>query len=346
MQIKTVVPVCIICWFVLSCKSVSTVPPEWIGKPPPSDTVYEYFTATGTGCGSRAADTAYRYAMDAVLLQVGRYVGSSISLTTETAGTIAADTATIETQTTIREKSAAYIEYCKVIETFTHPKAAGDDCLRISLLVRFDKAALAAERARLAALEQEKEASVNLPEKEADAYAAAGQPYKALLRYIEAARAASQTDMDNADIKYDRTVKKAREMLTRIKMRADTSVPINAVSNAPFPVPFTVHLFTDTIEGEVTLAEIPLVISYTSINPKTGRKSIPVQKTVSTADGNAVFIHPVQSRPYENGQVVFMLDSEAILSPLRSVKGPYKRAIRLLEEAAAACKVQFLYNVS
>lgn len=335
----------VLCWCAVSCRSIPVITPEWITVPPQSDAVYEYFTATGSGCGVNAADTAYRSAMESVLMQLSRYLGSSVSITTKTTGKTAADTTQLEAQTDVLEKSAVYIRHCKVIKTFTHPKDTAEHCITVSLLVQCDKVALAEEQMRLAALEQEKQAAVDLPEKEADTYAAEGQPYKALLRYIEAARSAVQSGIDNADIKYGRNLKKARDMIMCIKLSPLPSAPQYAVCNAPFPAPFTIRLYTDTAGKETALADVPLLISYTGIHPRTGRKSIPVQRAVSATDGQAVFIHPIQSLPYENGRVVFTLDTGTILSPLRNLSGRYRTPLRLLEEAADACRIQFSYKV-
>jgi len=344
MKKSMILPVLYFC--LTACKSSpDAVPPEWVNKPPQADSLYEYFSATGSSCGSHAEHKAYQYAMEAIALQLSRYLGSSITLTTETTKTATAGETRIEAQTNIRENAAAYIKHCKVIETFIRTKEAGNDCISVSVLVQYDKTALAAEQARLATLTQEKQRAIDLPEKEADRYALEGRPYKALLRYIEAAAAAARSGLDNADLKYERNIEKARKMLTHIKMEAKSSTFSTAICNQPFPSSFIVRLYTDITDEKKALAEAPVLINYTNVHPRTGRKSLPLQKIVSAADGNAVFIHPIQSRPYENGQVVFTLNTDAILAPLRNLSGRYKNAVRLLEEAAALCRIHFSYKV-
>lgn len=335
---------------VVSCKTVplSATPeavPEWVYRPPQADALYEYFTATGTDCDSSDPARAQRAAMDNVLTQLSRYFGSSITLNMETTGRTSADAIAVAVQTNIQENAAVHIDHCKIIETFIHPRNAGGRCISVSILVQYDKSALAAEHKRLAALLQEKEDSIKTPEDQGDELAEAGNPYQALLRYIEASRAAVYSGLDNSEVRYERTMKKARTMIERIKIAPAAQAPVQAMRNTPFSAPFSIRFYADTAKGQLALAEVPALISYTAIHPKTGRKSVPVQKTLSDADGTVSFIHPMQSRAYDNGTVVIMLDSDAVFRPLLKIPHQYKAALKLLEEKAQRCRVQFYYRI-
>ena len=335
---------------IISCRTVQpsgtpAAAPEWVIRPPKADSSYEYFTATGTDCDAGDPSRAQRSAMDNVLIQLGRYFGSSITLSTETAGRTSADAVSVAVQTDIRENAAVHIDHCKIIETFIHPRTGGERCISVSILVQYDRAALAAECKRLAALLQEKEDSIRAPEAQGDLLAEAGNPHQALLWYIEAARAAAYSGLDNSDVRYERNMKKARTMVDRIKIAPLDPVPVQTVRTMPFSAPFAVRFYADTVKGQSFLAEIPVLISYTAVQPKTGRKSVPVQKALSGADGTVSFVHPPQSRSYDNGTVVIALDSDTVFRPLLKIPPQYKAALKLLEEQAQRCRVQFYYRI-
>lgn len=340
-----ILPLCL--YTVCACRAVpSAAVPEWVHKPPAADSLYEYFTATGTGCGAAAEQTARRHALNTALTDLGRYLGTSLNITAQTVSQAAGDTSRIQVETAVSETAQAHIEQCKIIETFTHPQMPDTGCVSVSLLVRYDKTALAAERSRLDALHEERENAIRIPEEAGDRYAAAGRPDKALPQYIEAARAAAHSTADNAALKYERNIRKARDVLTRISMKALSSGQITAAVNQAFPSAFEVQLYTLSDSGMTLLADMPVLISYTAIHPKTGRKTVPVRKMRSSPDGRISFIHPPQPTSYKNGRVVIALDIDTLLLPLRTVPGRFKDRIRLLlEHPDQICRITFEYDI-
>lgn len=341
---KIILPVLCLC--ILSCTSMKPqAAPEWVNKLPQSDSLYEYFSATGTGCGTEAEQIARKHALNSIFMQLSRYLGSSIAINIQTTGLTETDKAQFEVQTSIQENATAYIDNCKVVETFIHPKEKNSTCISISLLVQYDKTALAAEQIRLNALRNEKEQAILLPEQEGDALAIAKKNYKALLRYIEAAYAAATSEIDNIDVKYQRNINKAQDMLKQIKIETIQMPPHTALVNQPFPAPFTVRLYA-TDADELGIAEVPILISYTAVNPKNGKKIVPLKKMLTNKNGIISFIHPVQNGSYENGMVVIALDIDTILLPLRKIPNRYKNSLKLLEEAAKLCQIKFLYKIT
>jgi len=50
-------------------------------------------------------------------------------------------------------------------------------------------------------------------------------------------------------------------------------------------------------------------------------------------------------RSYDNGTVVIALDSDTVFRPLLKIPPQYKAALKLLEEQAQRCRVQFYYRI-
>jgi len=306
--------------------------PEWVLNPPASDDQYMYFTGSGTGAKGDLAQ-AEETARGAVIDEIMRYMG--VRITSETTATAKASLDSYQTDMTqtLKSKSGGRVTGLEIRDKWTSERSDG---LTMYVLARYNKEELLKEKARLEAVFQEMIEAVSGPEREGNAFFAQANYYQAALKYIEAAGAAFKSEIENAEIKFERNINQARDALRGISIIKLTD-NIEVFLGEDFAQALAVKVVAGIGERDLPLSEVALRVSYPVIKA-TGRKSIRSVQIKSGAKGIANFTPP---RPEFVGKekITIALDLGDSLETLEMVPKNLINQVDALEEIALKKKV-------
>jgi hypothetical protein len=211
--------------------------PEWTLTTPAADATMTYFVASSS---DSAGDTALATEDAALSLisQITRYMGVDISVATtgEAKGTL--DSYTAEVTSVVKQSGTSKLSGFTIKDRYV---VKDGSLVTVYILVQYATADLNKEKARIAAVFKEKEDAVAKPEAAGDAAVSSGRVFDAIKSYVEAVVAASGSGIDNADIKLERNVNKARTLLGKIQfLRVDA--PSAAGLGKNYDKPFQARL--------------------------------------------------------------------------------------------------------
>jgi len=327
---------------IVSCSSapdtVNGELPSWVTTPPAdtSDTVY--FIGAGSNPDGDAAMARTLAGAD-VVSSITRFLGVKVSSDTTVTAKDTLDMFTSSLDQTIRETSNAQIGDFKIVEAYTEKNGLN---VNVYLLGAYDKQALLKEQARIKAVFAEQRAAISGPEAEGDILAASYSYFEAAVKYIEAASAASNSDVDNAAIKFERNMNKARKAISSINLYA-LNDNLNAFIKQTFDEPFKLKITgTPGIDGKI-LTGVPVRITYKIVRDN-GRKSIKSESIVTNGNGVASFVRP-PANFVGTERVTMALDLSASLETLEDVSDSLYVQLEALEQLVNSKNIGFTYNV-
>ena len=324
--------------FFVGCVSAPSVKgkgvqlPGWVVTPPgdTADTVYF------VGSGSAADDASARSAAAADLVSsVTRFLG--VKVTSQTT-VVAKDTLKKFSTTldrTIHESSSAQLGDFKVVDTFADKE---NGIVNVYLLGAYNKKALLQEKERIGKVFAEQQEAISGPEAEGARLVSAGRPYQAAVKYIEAAAAAAYSTVDNAQIKYERNMDKARSAVSKI-----TLSPVQDNLQVYISMPFT-----SAFQGKVTsdgksLSDIPVKVVY-KVMRKNGRKAVRSAVVSSDAQGLVSFIRPPAA--FVGTDTLTMTpDFSSVMEKLQDVPNKLYPAVESLNKMIQSKQIMFTYTV-
>ena len=312
--------------------------PSWVTMPPAdtSDTVY--FIGAGSDANGDAAMARVLAGSD-IVSAITRFLGVKVSSETTVTAKDTLDKFTSTLDQTIKETSSAQIGDFRIVESHTE-KDGG--IANVYLLGAYNKKALLEEQARIKAVFAEQKAAISGPEAEGDSLMNSSAFYKAAVTYLEAASAASTSELDNADIKYERNMNKAKKAVGSINLYA-LNDNLNAFIKQPFDEAFGLKITgTPGIDGQV-LTGVPVRISYKIVRTN-GRKSIKVESVVTNSSGTVSFIRP-PANFVGTERVTMSLDLSASLEALENVPDNLYAQLESLEQIVKSKSVGFTYNI-
>lgn len=306
--------------------------PGWVVSPPAdtSDTVY----FVGSGSAENVADARSAAASDLVS-SVTRFLG--VKVTAETTVT-AKDTLRQFSTTlnrTIHETSSAQLGDFKVVDTYVEEK---NGVSNVYLLGAYNKKALFAEKKRIRGIFIEQQEAISGPETEGDSLVAKGSFYQGAVRYIEAASAAALSSIDNAKIKYERNMDKARTSISHVEVSR-----VNDNLSTYIAQPFKAA-FLGKVTGDGTpLGNVPIKIVY-KIMGKNGRKKVRSVVVSSNDKGLVSFTRPPASFA-GTGTLTMGLDFSSVMEKLQNVSNDLYPAVESLEKIIGSRRVDFTYTI-
>jgi hypothetical protein len=226
--------------FILSCVSEpkQASAPAWVLNPPPPDGDYTYFvgySSAGGGDIAKATDDATANLVASIM----NYIGTRITVDSTATAKASLESYQADIVQSVRSESAGRLTGFMVKERFQAP--GPNSSITMYILAAYQTKELEKEKARIAALFREREDAVAKPEAAGDAAVSAGRWFDAVKSYVEAAVAASGSDIDNADVKMERTINKARAVLAKLRfVRVDG--PATAALGKAYPKPFQARL--------------------------------------------------------------------------------------------------------
>ncbi|OHD22415.1 MAG: hypothetical protein A2Y38_03510 [Spirochaetes bacterium GWB1_59_5] len=211
--------------------------PEWTLTTPVADVANTYFVASSSDSKGDTA-LATEDAAISLISQITRYMGVDISVATtgEAKGTL--DSYSAEVTSVVKQSGTSKLSGFTIKDRYV---VKDGSLVTVYILAQYATADLNREKARIAAVFKEKEDAVAKPEAAGDSAASSGRIFDAIKSYVEAVVAASGSDVDNADIKLERNVNKARTLLGKLQfLRVDA--PASAGLGKSYDKPFQARL--------------------------------------------------------------------------------------------------------
>jgi hypothetical protein len=309
--------------------------PRWIHSPP-ADTASEvYFTGIGSdpsGDVGKAEDRA----VASMVAEITKYIGVKITADTTVEARATVESYEAEIVERIREQSSALVSDFRVVDR--HLEKARDGSIDVYLLGAYDAAALAAEKERFARLLAERVEALSGPEREGDALRAEGELYLAVVRYLESASAALDSNVDNADVSFERVIKKATDAVSQIELEP-AGGPELARKGEPFADPFVVEV--SGRGGPIRGAALTVIWTERKASGRVGTVSDVVR---TSSDGTAAFQHPTPGTS-GFGSVLFSLSFASQLDGLQTASGRQRELINGFERAAAEKTAEFRFEI-
>ena len=319
--------------FAAACATPVEVP-EWVGNPPSDTSEYRYFTGIGSDAGGDDG-RAREEAAASIVSDITRYLGVRIRSDTTVEARDAYGEFESKLTAVISEQSSARLSGMRIRDTWSE---YGENGVDVHMLVEYSTAELEEEKARLEALFREKQEAISCPEKKGDELYSEGKYYKAAVKFVEAALAASSSDLENAELKFERNITKARGAVGMISIRK-ISGPESAYLGEAFGSVFKVR----TAAGSETLAGLPVSVIYQEMRAN-GRKTIKTSALLTDESGTASFEAPVPDW-VGSGEYIFFLDMRAVIEPLENVSFGLLQYVDAFKQEVNSKRVSFEYEV-
>jgi hypothetical protein len=312
--------------------------PGWVTAPPESTADEVYFIGAGSDAGGDRAAARKQAASDLVA-SITRYLGVKITASTTVEARDTLESFTSELESTVTEQSEARIEEFRIEDSYVERRG---DLVNVYLLGSYNRQALEEEKQRLQELFEERQEAISGPEAEGDALMAEGSYYAAAVQYLEAAAAAAGSQVDNARIKYERNMNKARQAVSAVTL-SKMNDELQTNLGEPFPQPFRVRVNGSGKGGSGPLSGVPLKVVYTELRSN-GRKGVETAQVVTGADGTASFMRPSPDFVGKE-QLSVELDLAGALEPLEDVPDALYPQFEALETQVRDKEVTFAYEV-
>jgi len=308
-------------------------PPGWIGNPPGPDAANTYFTGVGTSTGgdrAQAEEIARADLIDGIM----RYLGVKVTSETTAVARASVDSYQTDVRQQLTQEGAGRIAGLTVKDRYTEKGRAG---VTVYLLARYVTADLEREKRRLEELFREQQEAVAGPEREGAGLEGAGRLYEAALKYLEAAAAASKSDIDNAAIKFERAMNEARAALERISL-LKLNDNLRTAAGTAFAEPFRLKAAAGARASDPAVPEVALVVSWADW--RTGKRQVASTRIKTGTDGVASFVHPVPE--FVGADTVIMaIDVAPYLEGFGKLTKDQQGMVDGLEDVAARKRVTF-----
>jgi len=323
----------------LSCATTPKVP-EWVISTPPADGANTYFVGSASG---QEVGTATADATSNLIAGIMQYMGVSVKVNTSATAKASLDAYSADIRQTVETQSANRLSGFKVTQKYLQPdKASGK--ITVHILASYATSELNKEKARIAALFQERADAVAKPEAEGDSLAAAGLVLDAAGKYMEAMAAASGSDIENAAIKLERNANKARAQVSSLSFTLGSGAELRgALGKAPAR-PLDIMVKAGKAGAEVPVPGAAIFVSYTRklANGKLGSKT---ESLVTDASGIAWLFLPAPDF-VGKGKVAAQLDLSSSLELLDKVGRQYDAILSSLEDEIRSKYAEIPYTVA
>ena len=334
MNRKIVLPVILAVLFIIYSCATTPESPEWVSSPPADTPDFYYFTGVGADRSGNQAE-AEKEASSIIVSDITKYLGVRVSSSTTAEARDAYGKFESSLTSVIEEQSSARLTGLRIKDKWV--ENAGDE-IRVYILAEYAAADLNAEKQRLEDLFKEKQEAVSGPEKEGDTLFEDSRYYRAAVQYIEAALAASESDLENADLKFERNITKAREAVERIEIE-NVSGPEWVYVGEDFDNEFSVRL----LSGGVPVEGLPVTAVYKEMRTN-GRKTVKNHTVLTDSEGIAAFKPPAPGW-VGSEKLTFFLDLRAVIEPLENVSFKLLQYVDGLEQAVNSRRTFFSYEI-
>jgi len=312
--------------------------PEWVTAPPADTAESMYFVGAGSS-PDRDEAAARQQAAGDLVSSITRFLGVKVTSATTVEARDSLNQFTSSLSQTIQEESEARLGDFRIKDSYMTKQG---DLVNVYILGEYDKQSLLKEKARLRALFEELQEAVSGPELEGDRLSSSGRYFSAAQQYLTAAAAASKGQIDNADVKYERNMTKAREAISRIELVKQND---NLIGNLKeeFSEAFILRVAAQGAPAGQGLGGVPVKVVYKELRPN-GRTRVASESILTDSQGLVRFLHPVPQ--FVGRETLNMeLDLSASLEALEDVPDSMYPQLEAVENLIRDKEVSFVYNV-
>ena len=319
-------------------RSVDKDAPEWVVNPPSGDVTSEFFVASGIdtqGVQSHAEMAAAYEMISKILEQIGVVVAADTNEAT------IAKLKDFEEQLhkQIQQPDENLVSGFAIIDHYVRTQNGE---IKVYLLGRYDREELKAETQRFPELFQEQREAIDVPENRARSLYESGQYGAALPYLLQAAAAAAISDVDDADVRFDRNMMLAREIVDNLILELERDY-ISAVVHQGVDEAIVVSAYYIADGKRVPVSNLPIQVGYREVLE--GRRlAIRTAQIHTDNNGLGVFQHPAPTY-VGNERVTFSLDLASDMKPLHSLGGRYRSLVRSLEDTIMRARTSLQLEV-
>jgi hypothetical protein len=311
--------------------------PEWVKNPPADSDEFVYFSGQGFDA-EKNTTKARELAIDDLVSGIMRFTGVRIHSEVSTEAVATADSFESLLRKNVTQSGGARVTGFQIIRRWIQTMDAG---VTVYILARYNKDDLLKEKARLEKLFQETIDSVAVPEREGDELYRQGKYFEAVVRFLQATLAASESDLENKEIYVNRNIDNAMRALERINFFALNN-NLTFFVGAEIKEPFRLKVAAGPAADTRGVGEVALRFTYKKLQNNQKRTETAVIKT--DAAGNADFIHPVCK--FVGGEnVVVTLSLESYLKKLDDMPARYRAKVDGLKRLFLTKRVVFDFTV-
>ncbi|RPJ08562.1 MAG: hypothetical protein EHM28_03970 [Spirochaetaceae bacterium] len=307
--------------------------PAWVTTPPASNKDFMYFIGLGV---SKKADLAEaeKYAIQDIISSIIRYIGVEVTSQTSTEAKGTLDELTTKISREVVEKGSSRLAGFRVMEKWHTQDTSG---IQLHILVQYETTAILKEKTRIEELFRSHVEAITIPESLAKEFEGSGKYYEAMLRYLDAAAAASTSRLENANILFLRNMDGAARVLEKITF-VKISGDIQTVTGEEIGQPFTLKVVSGTGASAKPLAGTEITVAYKEYRNNTGTVKTQVLKTDN--EGMVSFKHPV---PTFSGQerVAMSIDVSVPVRKIQTVTKEQTDRVTSFQKLALTKKVEW-----
>ncbi len=260
--------------------------PEWTLNPPAPDATNTYFvgySSAGAGNVAKATDDATANLVATIM----NFIGAKISVDSTATAKATLESYQADIVQTVRSQSTGRLSGFMIKEKYEAKDPSGS--ITVYILASYQTADLNKEKARIAAVFKEQEDAVSKPEGSGDAASSEGRWFDAVKFYVQAAIAASGSGIDNADIKMERNVNKARSLLGKLRLISVES-PLSVNLGKEYPKPFKAKLVFGEGDAAPGIPGAEVFVVYQ--RQSSGRVVTKTERAMTDKDGIVSFTPP------------------------------------------------------
>ncbi|MDX9897307.1 MAG: hypothetical protein RBT62_00175 [Spirochaetia bacterium] len=313
--------------------------PEWTLTTPSADATNTYFVASSSDSKGDTA-LATEDAALGLISQITRYMGVDISVATTGVAKGTLDSYSADVTSVVKQTGSSKVSGFSIKDRYV---VRDGSMVTVYVLAQYVTTDLNKEKARIAAVFKEKVDAVAKPEAAGDAAAESGRHFDAIKFYIEAAVAASGSDIDNAGIKLERTINKARSVLGKLRfIRVDA--PTSASLGRDIPKPFQARLVYGEGEQALGIPGAELYVSYQR-RQSSGRVVSKTERAMTDDKGVVSFLPPP---PDFVGKATlnFSLNLDSTRELLDKIPAAYSTLVEATADDMARRSVSFDYVIA
>jgi len=325
----------------VSCVSapVAGPPPDWILNTPQPDSQNTFFVASSP-IADGDVGSATEDASNILISQIIRYMGVEVDVNTSGEARGSLDSYSAEVTAVVTQRGSGRVAGFSIKERYVYTDASGTRFVYV--LAQYLTADLEREKARIQALFIERTDAVAIPERNGDAAAGAGRWFEAIKFYVEAAAAAAGSNIDNAQIKAERNVNKARQLLGRLNL-ARLDFPAEAALGTAFSAPFRARLSYGEGTSAPGIPNAEVIVRYQRVQ-NNGRSISRSERVTSDANG-VISFSPPPPDAVGRLRITFELNLESTRELIDSFPARFADYASALIDDMSRRAVTFEYNV-
>lgn len=314
--------------------------PDWVLKTPAPDATTTYFVGSSSDSGGNVV-TATNDAANALMGEITRYMGVRVTATTSGVAKGSLDDYSAQITSSVTQTGSSRVSGFKVLERYQVKQPDGS--IAVYILASYVTADLNKEKARIAALFQEQTDAVAKPEAAGDAAASSGRYFDAVKSYIEAAVAASGSDIENAEIKMERNVNKARAVLGKMRfVRVDG--PAAAALGKDYALAFSARLVYGEGDGAPGIPSAEVYAVYQR-RQSSGRVVTKTERVLTDAKGVASFAPPAPDF-VGKATFTFSLNLDSARELLDRIPTRYESYVNAIQDDLSRRSISFEYSIA